>query len=59
MPGGGRAAFLFGLPCRNPGQARPSMEAPGIDVLATARVAGLPFFLQGEEVVYTGLVLIE
>ena len=29
-------------PCRHPELARPSMEAAGIDVFATARAAGLP-----------------
>ncbi len=29
-------------PCRHPTQARPSMEACGIDVFATAKAAGLP-----------------
>ena len=28
--------------CRHPGQARPAMEACGIDVYSTARAAGLP-----------------
>ncbi len=28
--------------CRHPDQARPAMEAAGIDVFATARAAGLP-----------------
>lgn len=30
------------LPCRHPGQARPSMEACGIDVYETAHRAGFP-----------------
>ena len=30
-----------GLPCRHPFRARPSMEAVGIDVIATAQKAGL------------------
>ena len=29
-------------PCRHPTEARPSMEACGIDVFATAAAAGLP-----------------
>jgi len=48
--------------CAHPGQARPAMEASGIDVFATARAAGFPI-----EVVtsadacqnYYGLVLVE
>lgn len=49
-----------GLPCRNPGQARPSAEAMGIDVIRTAEKAGLPFSLNSTgEVVYTGLLLLD
>lgn len=49
-----------GLPCRNPGQARPSAESMGIDVIRTALEAGLPFELDSTgEVVYTGLLLLE
>jgi len=38
------------LPCRNPKQARPAMQALGIDVYATAKRQGLPLFpLRGQE----------
>lgn len=48
-------------PCRHPFRARPSMEAMGINVAATAAKAGwgiAPFPL-GREVVWTGLILLE
>lgn len=46
--------------CRHPFQARPSMEAMGIDVLRTCRNAGLIIRLSSEEKVrWTGLVLID
>lgn len=49
-----------GLPCRNPGQARPSAEAMGIDVLRTAERAGIPFSLNDPgEVIYTGILLLD
>lgn len=49
-----------GLPCRNPGQARPSAEAMGIDVLRTAERAGIPFSLDyTEEVIFTGILLLD
>lgn len=48
-----------GRACRHPFQARPSMEAMGIDVQATAEKAGLPFvFPVREEVIWTGLILL-
>jgi len=48
-------------PCRHPFRARPSIEAMGINVAATAAKAGwgiapLPL---GREVVWTGLILLE
>lgn len=47
-------------PCPQPGKARPSMEAMGIDVVATAAAAGLPLkFPAKEEVVWTGLILVD
>jgi predicted metal-binding protein len=45
--------------CRHPYQARPSMEAVGIDVLKTAEIAGLPIdFPPKGKAVWNGLVLI-
>lgn len=45
--------------CRHPFKARPSMEAMGIDVQATAEKAGLPFaFPVRDRVVWTGLILL-
>lgn len=49
-------------PCRLPGQARPSMEASGMDVYATAAAAGIPLAPVGEPdgfVTYIGLLLLE
>ncbi len=48
-----------GRACRHPFKARPSMEAMGIDVQATAEKAGLPFvFPVREYVIWTGLILL-
>jgi predicted metal-binding protein len=48
-----------GKHCRHPYQARPSMEAVGIDVLKTAEIAGLPIdFPPKGKAVWNGLVLI-
>jgi len=47
--------------CRSPDKARPSMEACGIDVYATARGAGLPIHVvrtRDETPTYYGLVLV-
>ncbi len=45
--------------CRFPFKARPSMEAMGIDVVATAEKAGLPLsFPIRNRVTWTGLILI-
>ena len=47
-------------PCRRPFEARPSMEAMGIDVLETCKRAGLPLFLSSSEKVrWTGIVLLD
>lgn len=47
-------------PCRHPFRARPAMEGVGIDVIETARKAGLPIHLSStENVLWTGLVLLE
>ena len=46
--------------CRHPFRARPPMEAVGIDVIKTARIAGLPIHLSSSKnVVWTGLVLLD
>jgi predicted metal-binding protein len=45
--------------CRHPFEARPSMEAMGIDVLKTCDNVGLPVSLSsGNKVRWTGLVLL-
>ena len=49
-----------GEQCRHPFEARPSMEAVGIDVVATAEAAGLSVELPAEEhPSWTGLLLID
>ena len=46
--------------CRHPFQARPSIEAVGIDVVATAEKAGLKVeFPAKEKAVWTGLLLVD
>lgn len=46
--------------CRHPFQARPSMEAVGIDVVATAQNAGLRIIFPPKgRAVWTGLLLVE
>jgi predicted metal-binding protein len=46
-------------PCRHPFLARPSMEAVGVDVLATAAAAGLPIEMPAtDDPVWTGLLLV-
>ncbi len=48
-----------GLPCRYPFQARPAMEAMGIDVMATAKKAGLHLgFGRNEGRSWMGLVIV-
>jgi predicted metal-binding protein len=52
-------AIQHGLFCRYPFKARPSMEAMGIDVVETLKLAGLPIsFPIINEVTWTGIVLI-
>jgi predicted metal-binding protein len=47
-------------PCRHPFEARPSMEAVGIDVVATAEAAGLSVELPAvDHPAWTGLLLID
>lgn len=49
-----------GEPCRHPFQARPSMEAVGIDVLKTAERAGVASSMPVEDsVVVHGLILVD
>jgi predicted metal-binding protein len=46
--------------CRHPFEARPSMEAVGIDVIATARAAGLEIEMPAvERPSWTGMLLID
>ena len=53
-------AGVAGEPCRHPFEARPSMEAVGIDVVATAEAAGLSIELPADEHPrWTGLLLID
>ena len=53
--GPGRASM-----CRHPFDARPSMEAMGIDVIKTCRNVGLPLRLSSEtKVRWTGMVLLD
>ena len=49
-----------GEPCRHPFEARPSMEAMGIDVLRTCDNVGLPLHLSSKKRVrWTGLILLD
>lgn len=48
-----------GLPCRHPFAARPSMEAVGIDVVATAAAAGLTVAFPAARPCWTGLLLVD
>jgi predicted metal-binding protein len=53
-------AGATGEQCRRPGEARPSMEAVGIDVVATAHAAGLALEAPaGDTPRWTGLLLID
>jgi predicted metal-binding protein len=53
-------AGATGRPCNHPFEARPSMEAVGIDVVATAAAAGLAVELPADEHPrWTGLLLID
>lgn len=48
------------MPCRHPFEARPSMEAVGIDVYATTKKAGLETtFAPRDKTTLTGLVLLD
>lgn len=47
-------------PCKHPGEARPSMEAVGIDVYKTARNAGLELEWNNKDrITLTGLILVD
>lgn len=47
-------------PCRHPFEARPSMEAVGIDVIRTCQKVGMPIHLSSESRVrWTGMVLLD
>lgn len=49
-----------GRPCRHPFEARPSMEAMGIDVLRTCENAGLEVRLSSKDSIrWTGIVLLD
>ena len=51
---------MSGERCRHPFEARPSMEAMGIDVIRTCGKAGLPLSLSSKKKVrWTGLVLLD
>jgi len=51
---------IEGEDCRRPFQARPSMEALGIDVIKTAENAGMPIDLPPKDTyVWTGLLLLD
>ena len=53
-------AGVDGQPCKHPFEARPSMEAVGIDVVATAAAAGLAIELPADKHPrWTGLLLID
>lgn len=48
-----------GKPCRHPFEARPSMEAMGVDVIRTCERSGMPVKLSSKKKVrWTGLVLV-
>lgn len=53
------AAAIPGAACRHPFEARPSMEAVGIDVVGTARGAGIEIRFPSEDPSWTGLLLVE
>jgi predicted metal-binding protein len=63
--GGGACAYCVqcvgpGGTCRHPFKARPSIEAMGVDVVATAAKAGAPVqFPANEDAVWTALLLVD
>ncbi|MEM3490084.1 MAG: DUF2284 domain-containing protein [Nitrososphaerota archaeon] len=46
-------------PCKRPFEARPSMEAMGIDVYKTAKNAGFEFLWNRKCITYNGLILLD
>ena len=48
-----------GEPCRHPFEARPSAEALGVDVFATAAFAGMPIKFPAERPVWTCILLVD
>ncbi len=48
-----------GEPCRHPFEARPSMEAVGIDVVRTAENSGVTIEFPAKDPVWTGILLVE
>jgi len=48
-----------GAPCRHPFEARPSAEALGVDVFATAAFAGMPIKFPAERPVWTCILLVD
>jgi predicted metal-binding protein len=58
----GGCACDVGSPCMEEYKARPAMEAMSINVLATARNAGMPFHFSGNEegrITWNGVVLVD
>lgn len=54
-----RCAYLDGQPCRHPDIAVSPVEAYGIDVMALAKSAGLPYYNGKNTVSFMGLILFE
>ena len=48
-----------GKQCRHPFEARPAAEALGIDVFATAELAGMPIEFPAKKPVWTGILLVD
>jgi predicted metal-binding protein len=62
--GGGACCYCAqcvgpGGECRHPFKARPSIEAMGVDVVATAAKAGVPIRFPATDPVWTGLLLVD
>ncbi len=53
------AATIPGAACRHPFEARPSMEAVGIDVVSTAGAVGITISFPCADPSWTGLLLVE
>jgi predicted metal-binding protein len=52
-----RCAYLDHQPCRHPDMAVSPVEAYGIDVMALAKSAGIPYYNGQNTVSYMGLIL--